>query len=350
MSTEILHEVSAGLACITLNRPAALNALSYAMVLELDELLRAWMDDAAVRAVLIVGAGEKAFCAGGDIRALHRSFVGAERLHEDFFVHEYRLDYLIHEYPKPVIALLDGITMGGGMGLAQGAQLRVVTDRTRIAMPEVGIGLIPDVGASYFLSRLPGSIGLYLALTGNQVRAADALYAGLADLYLPPSALPLVRDAATAGLNSLRALGVTQLPDPPLAALRPAIDLHFAHADIGAILQSLRAETRPEYAVWAQQTVAIIGTRSPLTVAVTLRQLQSGKTLTLAQCFRLELGLVHHCFERGDFIEGVRALIVDKDNAPRWRHGSVNELAPQGIDAFFADPWHGRAHPLRDLG
>jgi len=186
---EILSEVRNHIAFITLNRPAALNALSYEMILELDKQLREYAIDPNVRAVLIKGAGEKAFCAGGDIRSLHQSATSGGSLHQQFFIAEYRLDHYLHFYPKPYIALMDGITMGGGMGLAQGSKLRVVTDRTRIAMPEVGIGLFPDVGGSYFLSRLPGALGTYLALTGNQIRAADALYTRLADAYLARSAI-----------------------------------------------------------------------------------------------------------------------------------------------------------------
>jgi enoyl-CoA hydratase/carnithine racemase len=271
---------------------------------------------------------------------------------------EYALDYFIHRYPKPCICLLDGITMGGGMGIAQGAQMRVVTDRTRIAMPEVGIGLIPDVGASYFLSRLPGALGTYLALTGNQVRAADALYADLADVYLTTNALARVGDVlrriqwssnpAVDASKALRSLA-TALPDAPLAAVRPAIDRHFRHGEVAAILQSLRGESSPEYSSWAQQTLAIMAMRSSLTVAVALRQLQRGKNLSLAECFRMELGLVHHCFERGDFIEGVRALIVDKDKKPRWRHGTGESPSESDIEAFFQDPWSGLAHPLARL-
>jgi enoyl-CoA hydratase/carnithine racemase len=356
---EILSEVRDGIATITLNRPAALNALSLDMVLALHAKLREWAGNPQVKAVVIRGAGEKAFCAGGDIRALHQSFTTGGTLHDEFFAPEYELDYFIHRYPKPCICLMDGITMGGGMGIAQGAQVRVVTDKTRIAMPEVGIGLIPDVGASYFLSRLPGAIGLYLALTGNQVRAADALYAGLADVYLPADALARVDevlrqvqwgDESRADVsNVFRSLGTTRLPDAPVAAVRPAIDRHFGHANVAGVLQSLRSETSPEYSAWAQQTLATIATRSPLTVAVAQRQLQRGKTLSLAECFRMELGLVRHCFERGDFIEGVRALIVDKDNNPRWRHGDTEAVPETDIDAFFQDPWSGRIHPLAGL-
>lgn len=341
----ILSEVHDGIATATLNRPAALNSLSQDMILGLHAQLREWAGDPQVKAVVMRGAGEKAFCAGGDIRALHRSFTTGGTLHNEFFAAEYALDYFIHRYPKPCICLMDGITMGGGMGIAQGATVRVVTDKTRVAMPEVGIGLIPDVGASYFLSRLPGALGLYLALTGNQVRAADALYAGLADVHLAADALAHVDEALhriqwsndpSADVSSaLRSLGTAQLSDPPLAAVRSAIDGHFCHGDVAGILQSLHSEASPEYSAWAQQVLSTLATRSPLSVAVALRQLQRGKTLSLAECFRMELGLVRHCFERGDFIEGVRALIVDKDNQPRWRHASAAAVTEADVEAFF---------------
>jgi enoyl-CoA hydratase/carnithine racemase len=313
-----------------------------------------------VKIVFVRGAGEKAFCAGGDVRALYESFTTGGTRHSDFFIVEYELDYYLHCYSKPVISLMNGITMGGGMGVAQGARFRVATDNTRIAMPEVGIGLIPDVGASYFLSRLPGAIGLYLALTGNQVRAADALYAGLADVYLSPDAMTRVdevlqhvqwtQDPRADVKKALLSIGTTQLPQPPLEAVRPAIDRHFSKDSAASVLQSLRNESSPKYSAWAQQTLATITTRSPLTVAVALRQLQRGKTSNLADCFRMELGLVRHCFEDGDFIEGIRALIIDKDNKPRWRHENAAAVSGAEMDAFFESPWSGQAHPLAGLG
>jgi enoyl-CoA hydratase/carnithine racemase len=351
---DLISEVRGGVATVTLNRPAALNALTYEMVLELHARLREWAVDPQVRAVVVRGAGEKAFCAGGDIRALYESFKTKGSLHREFFVVEYELDYFIHQYPKPCIAVMDGITMGGGNGVAQAARIRIATDKTRIAMPEVGIGLIPDVGASYFLSRLPGAIGLYLALTGNQVRAADALYTGLADVYISTDALTGIEDKLREregrdATLALRSMGVTSMPDPPLAAMRAAIDRHFSHDSVESILASLRSESSPEYSTWAQQTLTTIVSRSPLTVAVALRQLQRGKTLDLAGCFRMELGLVHHCFERGDFIEGVRALIIDKDNRPHWRFDSIASVPDAEVDAIFTDPWADGEHRLRQL-
>jgi len=361
---EILCEIRNQLAIVTLNRPAALNALSLPMVQDLRMAMRDCAADPKVRAVLIRGAGEKAFCAGGDIRALYQSFQDSGSLHETFFVAEYPLDYLLYSYPKPYIALLDGITMGGGMGISQGSRLRIVGDRTRIAMPEVGIGLFPDVGGSYFLSRLPGALGIYLALTGMQIRAADALYAQLADIYLPPAAIAGLAaelesihwsgDAHADVDRALRALAgsasaAPPLPDPSLRPLRPAIDVHFAKAGIPAILASLNGEQRPEFSEWARQTAQLMGTRSPTMLAVTQRQLLLGKSMSLADCLRMELGMIRQCFMQGDFIEGVRATIVEKDNAPRWRPDRIEDVTDGMIDAFFQNAWPSAAHPLATL-
>lgn len=370
---EILCEVRNSLACVTLNRPAALNALSLGMVEELHAALQRFAADPKIRGVLLQGAGEKAFCAGGDVRALYDSFRSAGTLHEEFFVREYPLDYLLHQFPKPYIALMNGIVMGGGMGLAQGSRLRVVGDRTRMAMPEVAIGFFPDVGASFFLSRLPGALGPYLALTGTQIRAYDTLYVGLADYYLPPAAmqnlqteldhLPWSGSGATADRSDLERLlgrlaataaaGATAagtLGEAPLARLRPAIDAHFAAAGVPELLASLERETRPEFAQWAQETCKLLRARSPTMLAVTLRQMHLGRSMNLADCLRMEIGMVRQCFDHGDFMEGVRAVIVDKDNAPKWRPPRIEEVTPASVDAIFHDPWSAGTHPLAQLG
>jgi enoyl-CoA hydratase/carnithine racemase len=254
---------------------------------------------------------------------------------------------------------MDGIVMGGGMGIGQGASLRLVTDRTHMAMPEVGIGFFPDVGASYFLSRLPGALGAYLGLSGIPIRANDALYAGLADAYLPHEALDDLEEALAtlhwtgdraADLHaSVRALGTVTLPDSTLAGLRPAIDAHFCRSDIRAVMQSLQRESRPEYNEWSRRMLGLMTARSPLMMAVTARQLERGRAMDLAACFRMELGMVLHCFEQGDFMEGVRALLVDKDNAPRWNPARIQDVTEEQIEAFFLDPWAGAVHPLADL-
>lgn len=365
---DLVCEQRNGVAWITLNRPSALNALSLDMLCGLDALLRRCAADAGIRAVLLRGAGEKAFCAGGDVRALYDSVRTGGGLHREFFPREYRLDFFLHHYPKPCLALMDGITMGGGMGLAQGAALRIVGDRTRIAMPEVGIGLFPDVGASYFLSRLPGALGAYIALTGVQVRSADALYAGLADLYLGPEAIALL-DSRLNGLawtgddradierclrslaaSSTAAGSVTAAVSPaPLAALRPAIDAHFSQPTVPAILAALRAENRLEFAAWAAHTLTLLSSRSPTMLAVSLRQLRYGRGMSLADCFRMELGMMFETFAHGDFLEGVRAVIIDKDNAPRWRPERIEDVAETAVEAFFRDRWPPGAHPLAQL-
>jgi len=358
-SPEILCETVNHAAFITLNRPAALNALSFEMIAELRAVLRRCANDDAIKAIVLRGAGDKAFCAGGDIRALYQSFKDSGKLHHEFFAAEYGLDYLLHTYPKPYVALIDGITMGGGMGLAQGSTLRIAGERTRIAMPEVGIGLFPDVGASYFLSRLPGCLGPYLALTGVQVRGADAVYARLADVFLPPEGiLGLEADFAAIrwsndGLLDVRtavhARAARGLPAPSLSVLRPAIDEHFARAGVPDILKSLDGESRPEYADWARQTAKLMRGRSPTMLCVALRQLQRGQSMALADCFRMELGMVEQCFEHGDFIEGIRALLIDKDNSPRWTPARLDEVTEASVDAFFRERWRARNHPLSDL-
>jgi enoyl-CoA hydratase/carnithine racemase len=356
---EVLSEIRNHIAFITLNRPAALNALSLDMIVRLRAVLGDHAVDPEVRAVLIGGAGEKAFCAGGDIRALYQSFKDSGSLHREFFVAEYALDYLLYSYPKPYAVVMDGITMGGGLGLAQGSTLRIVGERTRIAMPEVAIGFFPDVGASYFLSRLPGALGVYLALTGAQIRGTDALYCRLADVYLPPAAIAsLADDLASLNWNDdwsadlrrfIHARAASGLPAPTLSRLRPGIDHHFSHSTVPPILESLVAETRAEYSAWAQTTAALMRNRSPTMLSATLRQLQRGRDLSLAACFRMELAMAQQCFEQGDFLEGVRALIIDKDNSPHWMPNRIEDVTDAMVDAFFRNRWTSAAHPLATL-
>ncbi|AKA80811.1 enoyl-CoA hydratase/isomerase family protein [Pseudomonas synxantha] len=345
LQEDVLAEVRNHIGHLTLNRPAGLNAITLHMVRLLTTQLRAWADDPQVHAVVLRGAGEKAFCAGGDIRSLYDSFKNGNTLHEDFFVEEYALDLIIHQYPKPVLALMDGFVLGGGMGLVQGADLRVVTERSRLAMPEVAIGYFPDVGGSYFLSRIPGELGTYLGVTGVQIRAADALYCGLADWYIDSATLPELdqqldrlqwHDSPLKDLQGVLAkLAAQQLPDAPLATLRPVIDHFFALPDVPSIIEQLQAVTIADTHEWALTTAHLMQTRSPLAMAVTLQMLRRGRHLTLEQCFDLELHLDRQWFERGDLIEGVRALIIDKDKTPRWNPPSVNELDAAHVKSFF---------------
>ena len=342
---EVLSEMRNHIAFITLNRPAALNALTLGMIMQLRAMLGNYASDPEVHAVLVRGAGDRAFCAGGDIRALYESFKGSGTLHREFFAAEYPLDYLLYAYPKPYVVLLDGITMGGGMGIAQGSNLRIVGDRTRIAMPEVAIGFFPDVGGSYFLSRLPGALGIYLALTGAQIQGIDALYCRLADVYLPAQAITSLtedlagltwsNDHASDIRRFVHARAAVGLAAPALSVLRPAIDGHFTRPTVLAIVSSLEAETRAEYIDWAQQTATLMRSRSPTMLCTTLTQLTRGKDMTLAACFRMELSMTQHCFDQGDFMEGVRALIIDKDNAPTWQPSRIEDVTDAMVDAFF---------------
>jgi enoyl-CoA hydratase/carnithine racemase len=356
---EVLSEIRNHVAFVTLNRPEALNALSLGMIMRLRTLFSEFSTDPEVYAVLIKGAGEKAFCAGGDIRALYKSFKNAGSLHNEFFAAEYPLDYLLYSYPKPYVALLDGITLGGGMGISQGSALRIVGERTQMAMPEVAIGFFPDVGGSYFLSRLPGMLGRYLALTGLKINAADALYSQLADIYLPPAAIASTatelselrwgNDRFADLQRFLQARAAAPKSSPTLSVLREAIDLHFSKASVAAILSSLESETRSAYAAWADETVKLMRSRSPTLLSVTLRQLQRGASMSLADCFRMELGMAAHSFEQGDFLEGVRAVLMDKDNRPRWQPGRIEDVTESMIDAWFSERWRGAEHPLAAL-
>jgi enoyl-CoA hydratase/carnithine racemase len=359
MTTEILSIVRNHIGHVTLNRPEALNALSMNMIRALHRQLDAWTRDPGVHAVMVRGAGGKAFCAGGDIRALHDSFVAGEIEHILFFTEEYALDYAIHLYPKPCIALLDGVVMGGGMGISQGAAFRIATDATRIAMPETGIGFFPDVGASYFLSRLAGKLGAYLGITGAHIRAADALYSGLANWHAPSEDVADL-DAALDHLawsmdhrgdlhRVLETLGRTSLPDAPLSHVRAAIDRHFAHDSVASIVASLESETAPHLVQWARETLSVLAKRSPTMMCVTLEQLRRGADMTLGECLRMELGMVRESFVQRDFVEGIRAMIIDKDNQPRWNPPTLAEVSRESVEGFFAPHWTPEEHTLRAL-
>lgn len=345
MDAHVQTEIRNHIGHLTLNRPAGLNALTLDMVRSLQSHLDAWAADPQIHAVVLRGAGEKGFCAGGDIRSLYESFKSNDTLYQDFFVEEYALDLCIHHYRKPILALMDGFTLGGGMGLAQGADLRVVTERSRLAMPETAIGYFPDVGGSYFLPRIPGELGIYLGVSGVQIQAADALYCGLADWYLDSSKLATLNERLDTlawsqyplkDLQGLLAkLGVQQLANPPLAALRPAIDHFFALADLPSMIEQLRQVTVADSHAWALKTADLLQSRSPLAMAVTLAMLRRGRHLSLEECFAMELHLDRQWFEHGDLIEGVRALLIDKDKQPKWNPATLQALDPGRVEQFF---------------
>jgi enoyl-CoA hydratase/carnithine racemase len=283
---DLLATIDRGVATVTLNRPAALNALTLEMLEGLAAWLALWERDDRVRVVVLRGAGERAFCAGGDIRELREMYIEGVGTHARFFEVEYSVDHRIHAYPKPVVAVMDGITMGGGMGLAQGAALRIAGPRTRVAMPETLIGFFPDVGGTWFLPRAPGEIGMYLGLVGTTLGAADSLYAGLVDACCTPEAIASLSHelphaaAARDPRGALIALGRRLATTPPpgeLATLRPAIDLHFGRESVAAILASLAAEARPAFQPWAAKTLALLEQRSPTLLRVAFEQLRRGR-------------------------------------------------------------------------
>lgn len=354
-------EVRGRLGVLTLKRPQALNALSLGMIRDLTTALLAWQEDPAIAAVLVRGATQEgkgvAFCAGGDIRFFHQAALAGDPRLEDFFTEEYRLNHLIHQYRKPYVALMDGIVMGGGMGISQGAAVRVVTERTKMAMPETNIGLFPDVGGGWFLARCPGRVGEFLALSGQVLAAGDAIGWGLADVYLPSGELEAYTEAlATAsGHGGAAVLEVARgrghpAPAAQLAMQRPVIDRCFDATDVPAIYRALDVDGSD----WALSVLAALRKRSPLMQAVTLEQVRRARGMTLAQDLRMERDLVRNCFHlrpgaASETVEGIRALAVDKDHAPRWNPHTIEEVTAQMVQAFFRSPWPTHAHPLRDL-
>ncbi len=352
--SDILAEIRAGVGLITLNRPKALNALTLDMIRDLTATLLAWRDDPSVEAVAIRGQGKEgpfgAFCAGGDIRFFHQAALAGDPRLEDFFSEEYALNHLIHQYPKPYLAFLDGIVMGGGMGISQGAQLRVVTERTKMAMPETNIGLFPDVGGGYFLSRCPGRLGEYLALTGHMVGGSDAMAAGLADVLIASSDLPAWWDRLAVQGASAEAAGPIPASPSQLALHRSRIDAVFGLDSLGEIIAALEADSSP----WAAETASILRKRSPLMLHVVLEQVRRGRSMSLADDLRMERDLVRHCFHlrpgaASETVEGIRALAIDKDHSPKWNPARIEDVTPELVQAFFESPWPAHAHPLRDL-
>jgi enoyl-CoA hydratase len=343
-SDEILLERRGGLAMVTLNRPKALNTLTLGMYRALDPGLVAWGGDPSVHAVLIRGAGERAFCAGGDVRAIYETGRGkTEGLTADFFREEYCLIERVYRFPRPYVALLTGITMGGGAGISVHGSHRIATQRFLFAMPETAIGLFPDIGATTFLNRCPGRIGRYLGLTGARIKAADALYCGLVTHYVPDERLAAFVDALARlawrdgderrQVDELLADFAEPAGPSPLAELRPAIDRCFAHDTVEAIIAALEAES----ADWARAALASLAAASPTSLKITLRQLQLGACFDVPQALQLEYRMTQHVMQRHDFFEGVRALLVDKDQSPKWRPASLAAVSEDDV-AFYFQP------------
>jgi enoyl-CoA hydratase len=340
-SDEIRIERRGGLVVLTLNRPRALNALSFEMCRAIHDGLASWQADPDVHAVLIKGAGARAFCAGGDIRWLYEVLISqGEEPALAFYALEYPMNARLHHFTKPYVALLDGITMGGGVGVSVHGSHRVVTERTVFAMPETGIGFFPDVGATYVLPRLRGALGLYMGLTGARLGAADCVWTGIGSCYVPSERLDqLEARLAQADLATDPHGGVQRVldhlradPGPsPLAEQMGRVDACFGRSDLGAVLHALGAEETG----WGQTQLEQLSTRSPTSLAVTFRQLQQGAALGFDDAMRLEYRLVPRFLAGHDFREGIRALIVDKDDRPDWRPGRLEDVSAADVDAYF---------------
>ena len=330
---------------ITMNRPQALNALTHAMVGKIWEALLAWQSDPAVELIVLDGTGDRALCAGGDVRSLYDSRVDGSGAARSFWTDEYRLNSLIGRYPKPYVALQDGIVMGGGIGLSAHASHRVVTERSRLAMPETGIGLIPDVGGTWLLAHAPGEAGVYLGLTGDSMNAADAIFARFSDNFVPSSKLSdlVARLCDPKGGDVPAAItAFAEEPGPSaLAERRAKIDKLFAGATVEDILQALAGASGE----WAEKTRATLGQKSPKSLKLTLAAVRKAKTpRSLEEALTVEYRLTVRLFEDGEFPEGVRALLVDKDRKPKW---SPPDL--QGVTAAMVQQYLSPLPPGEEL-
>ncbi len=334
---EVLFTKKGAIGHILLNRPKALNALTLSMVMEMTRTLQNWADDDAVLVVVIEGTGEKGFCAGGDIRALYESGKAGTGYWYEFYSNEYRLNTLIKEYPKPYIAIMNGITMGGGVGVSVNGSHRIVSDRTVFAMPETGIGLIPDVGGSYFLPRLRGEAGMYLGLTGARMRGADSLYVGVGTHYVPEAKLHELVEALSSIDDAGQVEGVLAgLADEgdtaPFQDIEARVNEHLGRRSVEDILSSLEAGGDE----WAAGLAKTIRTKSPTSVLVTFEQLRHGRDLSFREGMAQELRCVMKIKDGHDFYEGVRAVIVDKDNAPGWQPANLRDVPRAEVEAHFA--------------
>jgi len=357
----------------TLTKPASLNALDLPMINLLTPQLEKWQQDPKIAMVILDGSGERAFCAGGDIVSMYKSMQDWDAVKENpdaknsyalqnFFTQEYQLDYLIHMFSKPILVWGNGIIMGGGLGLMSGGSHRVVTETSRIAMPEISIGLYPDVGGSYFLNKMPAGCGLFLGLTGAFINAADAIYSNLADYFVPHDAQQALFDRLLAAnwqpdvlhqtLSSIcddfHTLHSEQLPQGNLIEYQDWLTSLATKTDASQAaeyIMSVNAEDNR----WLSKAQKTLSAGSPITANLVFEQLLRGKDMTLAECFQMELGLSCKCGEFGEFQEGVRALLIEKDHQPNWRFKSVDQVPKATIDYFFENIWSQDTHPLAHL-
>jgi len=317
-----------------------LNALTLGMIRQMHPNLQVWARDPSITHVIVEAAGDRAFCAGGDIRALYLWGKAKNPIVTRFYYEEYQLNTAIKNYPKPYIAIMNGITMGGGVGISVHGSHRIVTEKLAFAMPETGIGLFPDVGGTYFLPRCPGEIGMYLALTGGRIGAADALYAGIADYFVPAADIPILMEALIHAIDVSEVIAsfTKEAGVSELANTQPWIDESFSHASVEDILVSLESEKEDrEHSDWARKTAQLIRTKSPLSQKIAFRQIRTGKDLEFEDCMKLEYRLAVRFMAGHDFYEGTRAIVIDKDLRPRWQHEKLEDVDNDLVEQYFAD-------------
>lgn len=353
------------IAFATLNVPKALNALNLDMIRLLAPQLKAWEQQDDIAVVVLKGSGEKAFCAGGDVVSLYKAMASGDEAGyiETFFSEEYALDYHIHCYEKPILLWGNGIIMGGGLGLMAGASHRVVTETSRIAMPEITIGLYPDVGGSYFLNKMPEGAGLFLGLTGASINAGDAKLVGLADYFVDAtryselvSTLLETNFGKTVALNHEKLSALLQKLDNASAAA-PKSEIKPLLGEMSKLHSLSSINTQVEFILaldssnnkWLSRAQASLKHGSPLSAVVISEQIKRTKGLSLKACFMQELAISVTCGKFGEFQEGVRALLIDKDNTPNWRFKSIDQVDQSVVEQFFQDRWAGETHPLASL-
>ncbi|MED2944392.1 enoyl-CoA hydratase/isomerase family protein [Bacillus swezeyi] len=345
MSDEVLFSVNQnGTAAIVLNRPKALNSLTYEMVCQVDEKLKEWKTADNISVVVIKGAGSKGLCAGGDIKTLYEAPSSTSALQdaERFFEKEYEVDMAVYQFPKPIIACLDGIVMGGGVGLTYGASHRIVTERTKWSMPEMNIGFFPDVGAAYFLNKAPGHLGRYLGLTASVIHAADVLYMNGADIYMESDDLArLIQKVEHTNWNHVKVeekldqmieeCRTEPSQESKLAPYQKAIDHHFRFDTLEEILQSLESEGS-DFSVDVKKRLL---SKSPFSLKITLKQLAGGKQKTMEECFATDLMLAKNFLKHHDFFEGVRSVLIDRDQSPNYEYQHVSDVTDEVVNQFF---------------
>lgn len=347
---EIIFEVKGGLGFITLNRPQALNALNLSMIRAMDAKLVEWAKDKNINAVAITGAGDRAFCSGGDVKAVAIDAKAVQegksdgKLTRDFFREEYILNHRVYTFPKPYISLINGIVMGGGKGISAHGSHRVVTENTLFAMPETNIGFFPDVGGGYFLPRCPGQTGCYLAMTSKRVKAIDTIYVGFGTHYVPAADLPKLLQKLSSlkwdtrkkphdqVSKAIEEFAAEPTGESEIAPNRARIDACFAPNRVEEIFDALRNDGTP----WAEETLKILYSMSPTSLKIALRQIRLGANMPFAQVMTMEYRISQGCVKGHDFYEGIRAALIDKDRQPKWKPSKISEVPDQEVEKYFS--------------